>query len=347
MGLIGTLILRRPSAPADEAKESPHSESLPQLAGPPLLLLVPTVAGVSSYQLHSFPDGQSAADFISTLMTSYLRSRVHAFWAFQQETQFQPDERGRTRTEALVMIREGRGSDIVYPVSFIDIESALAFVRFELERGQDPSLVSVYWAACARVDEGSEGVSVHPASAPVPWWGAKQPAASPIPAATIDPAAETKQRNQFISEIDEALETYRREESQRADLIQRVPDAPTAVSEAPPEAEPATAEPDGPAPASAILLAGHEETFQAPPLIDESAVAPPEPEQRWSAQPAVAPPEPEQLLSVPPVIEPAFALPEPWRLLSEEPVTAEPAVALPEPEQRWSPEPVTDEPAVA
>jgi len=312
MGLIGTLILRRPSAPADEHKASSHSESLPQLAGPPLLLLVPTVAGVSSYQLHSFPDGQSAADFISTLMTSYLRSRVHAFWAFQQETQFQPDARGRTRTEALVMIREARGSDIVYPVSFIDIESALAFVRFELERGQDPSLVSVYWAACARVDEGSEGVSVHPASAPVPWWETKQPPASPIPAATIDPAApESTQRNQFISEIDEALETYRREESRRADLIQRVPHSQAAVSEAPAEAEPATAAPDGPAPASAILEPG-QETFQAQPVIDEPALAPPEPEQRWSA---------------PPLIEPAFALPEPWRLLSEEPVIDEGAVA--------------------
>jgi len=88
-----------------------------------------------------FPDASAAAEYLGTLPQAVVTS-IHAFWALLE----QPHE-SSTAGEAMVLIRSEAGGDLVYVVSFVDIESALAFARFEVRRGLALGSLIIWWAA--------------------------------------------------------------------------------------------------------------------------------------------------------------------------------------------------------
>src|SRR5438132_8125722 len=136
----------------------------PRVDTPPLVVMIPDVAGVSSFRLTTFTDAQAAARFIVSLSRPQ-RERTHAFWALQREPAdlLETEDNGG---EAMVLIRSAEGSDLVYVVSFVDIESAQSFARFEVKRGMHLGLILIYWASMVNVILGDDKVQLIPERAP-------------------------------------------------------------------------------------------------------------------------------------------------------------------------------------
>ena len=61
---LGTLLRRSP-----KDKDTPEAAPVKKKAfqGPPLIVLIPDVAGVSSFRQHNFPDADAATRFILSL----------------------------------------------------------------------------------------------------------------------------------------------------------------------------------------------------------------------------------------------------------------------------------------
>jgi hypothetical protein len=144
-----------------EAVAVAEVEATPVATGPRLGVLIPDSAGISSFRLTLQDDAASAEAQIGAL-TANVRRGTHAFWAMHGR----PAVDDSMHVEAIVLIRARPDSDVVYVVSFLDIESALSFTRFELRRGLHIRNVMIYWAAFTQVREELEGVSIIPAVAP-------------------------------------------------------------------------------------------------------------------------------------------------------------------------------------
>jgi hypothetical protein len=154
-----TSLLKKPEpqdAPPIEAELTPEGPRTPDLA-----VLVPDMAGISSFRLRKLPSAASGIEHIASLRAD-VRHETHAFWALHDK----PIVDESTRVEALVLIRAQTDSDLVYVVSFLDIESALSFTRFEVRRGLYLGNVMIYWAAFAQLREELDGVSITPEFAP-------------------------------------------------------------------------------------------------------------------------------------------------------------------------------------
>lgn len=162
MGWLGAR-LRRSPAPEPEAEAATEPQPEQEPAGPPLLVLVPPVAGVSSYRAYRFSDADAAAAFIQSSVPPELRRGMLAFWALHAPPPGLPPD---GPDEALVLIGAQDGTGQVYVVSFLDIESAQSFARFEVKRGLDLGLLSIYWAHMVRVQEDEEGVTLTPNAPP-------------------------------------------------------------------------------------------------------------------------------------------------------------------------------------
>ena len=155
-------LLKKPEA-IDESTPSAEDLTKKRVGGPPLLTLAPDSGVVSSFRLRFFADATTAAADLEQL-TPEMRRGTHAFWALHEEPVLPPEG----HSEAFVLIRANPdySSEIVYAVSFADMESAWSFARFEAKRGLDISQVLILWAAFATVHEGLDGISVLPAAAP-------------------------------------------------------------------------------------------------------------------------------------------------------------------------------------
>ncbi len=295
MGWLGTRSKKAAHEPQTEVQPVPVIE--PEPAGPLLLVLVPYVAGVSSYRSHAFHDAPAAADFIQTSVPPELRRGILAFWALHQPpTSSSPDDGG----EALVLIASPDGSGQIYVVSFVDLESAQSFARFEVKRGLDLSLLSIYWAQLVSISEGPEGITIAPEEPPV---AATAPASTASQRRAAGPPAPAP-------------------EPEAGPEPQLVPEAP-AQGDAPPAAGPAE-EPE------LDLFAGQEPDAPEPP--GELAAAPdsspaPTPVVQKAAEPVVATPGDEELsvevLPVPPLEPPPAGEGE-----GQEPPEAEPSPAI-------------------
>jgi len=146
-------------ADEEEVEEEPQP-ALP--AGPQLAVLIPDIAGISSFRLRLFPSAAAAQEHITGL-SQEVRRGAHAFWALHEP----PLTSENAQTETLVLIRASQNADVVYVVSFLDIESAHSFTRFEVRRGLDLGNVLIYWAALAQVREELSGVTIIPQEAPL------------------------------------------------------------------------------------------------------------------------------------------------------------------------------------
>lgn len=155
--------------PVEEPVVVEEAGPLPPLP-PALNLLVPDVAGVTSFHLRQFLSTEEAAEFVKGLPSL---SGLYAFWGLHTTP-------GQTLNgEAIVLIRSAEGSDTVYVVSFVDLESALAFARFEVKRGMNPALLLIYWAEIVDIQATDEGVRFIPDSPPRPL--AYAPPYQPVP----------------------------------------------------------------------------------------------------------------------------------------------------------------------
>ncbi len=107
-----------------------------------LLLLIPTDGGLS-FRLFRFPGKAAAAAFLAKLASSIDPYPRHiAFRALHSRTPGSENE----ATEAVVLIRDAQRPGIVDLYSFVDMESADAYVRQEAAEMLDLSLVLMYWA---------------------------------------------------------------------------------------------------------------------------------------------------------------------------------------------------------
>jgi hypothetical protein len=251
MGWLGTRLRKKPS---DEEVVEEELEPEPP-SGPPLVLLVPEIAGGSSYRLHRFHDVDQAIEVIESTIPA-IRAGIHAFWAMQERPLDSTDM--DPRGEGMVLIRTSAESDVVYVVSFVDIESGESFARFEVKRGLDVGLVMIYWAAHVEIDQTGAGFTLSPSEPPPTansaprtlrdWSGRAQvatpgavvappleaPVADPEPAveisdsaAVVEPPlpADTRDRR----EAAQAHDRYRHDEADAAGMIEEETDEPPAV----------------------------------------------------------------------------------------------------------------------
>jgi hypothetical protein len=217
----------------------------------PLGVLVPDSGGISSFKLTMHPDPGSAEEQIGALRAD-VRRGTHAFWAMHERPA--PDD--TLHVEAIVLIRAKPDADIVYVVSFLDLENALSFTRFELRRGLHIRNVMIYWAAFTQVREELEGVSIIPTTAPPTISEAPLPpgtrlAPPPAPSAPVSVVqTEAATADTAESEARDAVERYLRRNPDDAEAtpVARQPavvEDSLAVAEPPAVAErPAVAEPE-------------------------------------------------------------------------------------------------------
>ena len=158
---LGALLRRSRNKGEEPEAQAPVR---PTIDTPPLVVMIPDVAGVSSFRLYTFTEAQAASRFILSLSRPQ-RDRAHAFWALQAEPA-DPLETEDNAGEAMVLIRSEEGSDLVYVVSFVDIESAQSFARFEVKRGMHLGLILIYWASMVNVVLTDDKVQLIPERPP-------------------------------------------------------------------------------------------------------------------------------------------------------------------------------------
>jgi hypothetical protein len=130
------------------------------------MLLVSDASGFASFKAHSFVDAKGAADWAHTWYGARLEkdNGIIAFWAMTEQPQARP---GEAPVEAIVLVRDAKAADVIYPFSFVDLGEAQDFVRFEMGRGVDPNLIQVYWAVPVQVGLAASGaVRISPETAP-------------------------------------------------------------------------------------------------------------------------------------------------------------------------------------
>ncbi len=184
MGWIGTRLLKKP--PPEDIEPEVVEEEAP--SGPPLVLLVPDAAAVSSFRCYSFNDAAATVAFIESAVPSEARPGLHAFWASHEQP-----ETAHDAGEATVLIRTSEDSNLMYVVSFVDIASAQSFARFEVKRGLNLGLVTIYWADMIEVRETGNGLTLTPSTPPVAL-AARDSATVTAPPAEIEPAAEASEQ---------------------------------------------------------------------------------------------------------------------------------------------------------
>ncbi len=236
MALLGLLQKKSdppPAAVADVAVEVIAKAPAPE--GPPLLVLIPDITGISSFRLHRFDEAKAAASFIHERVRAEVRQGIHAFWALSRRPDPGLDGSDSSTGEALVLFRTRENSDLVYVVSFVDIESAQSFVRFEVRRGLHPQLAMIYWAGIVNVREELDGVSLIPSCPPAP--ARAQAAEEPV---SVD--LEGAPRQQAITTVEaeaEAAAVAYLHQVTGADLMveESAPGAAPTLAEEPAEAE--------------------------------------------------------------------------------------------------------------
>ncbi len=263
LGLLQKKSARPPKAAAGVAVEVIAEVRGPE--GPPLLVLVPDISGISSFRLHRFADAEAGGAFIHERVRAEVRQGMHAFWALPRRPAAESEQPGSGPEEALVLIRAREDADLVYVVSFVDIESAQSFTRFEVRRGLHPQLVMIYWAAIVRIREELDAVSLFPSRPP-----AAAPAREAEAPAAIDREEARTEPEISIAEAEaEATAAAYLHQVTGSDLPggqESAPETATAVAEEPAAAEalhrlemaPAAEEADEKAPDAGVAATARE-----------------------------------------------------------------------------------------
>ena len=128
------------AAVAEAEREDPVSTSNAS-SGPPLMVLVNDASGRASFKTHVFDDAESATEWVRYWFPMEIEDGPTAFWAMTEQP-----AGGDADAEPLVMISDTSRDGVVYLFSFVDIGSARAFMRDEVERGTQPDTMFFYWA---------------------------------------------------------------------------------------------------------------------------------------------------------------------------------------------------------
>jgi hypothetical protein len=175
------------------------------------VLLTDDAAGPSVRRLTCFPDAASAAEHVDFWYPPEHRDRLIAFWALSRKPAARED--GAMEAEALVLVRDHRDPELVSPFSFTAMSDAHDFIRQEMSRGLDPSLVVLLWAVPVTVETTVFGdVRITPEQAPemaqpmkVLWnerGGRPAVAGSPRPSEPVRPRSQIEA---LLSELASAL----------------------------------------------------------------------------------------------------------------------------------------------
>src|SRR5574341_1265597 len=171
---MGWLGLKR--RPHEEEEEQPRASRKPLAPLPPVLnVLVPDIAGVTSFHLRQFYDTGDARAYIEALPST---AGLHAFWGLHAPPAGHVS--GEGASEAMVLIRSADASDTVYVVSFVDLESADSFARFEAKRGMNLGFFLIYWAEIVTIKSAENGVLLTPEVPPRAGAATSRLAAAPI-----------------------------------------------------------------------------------------------------------------------------------------------------------------------
>jgi len=250
MALLG-LLQKKSGRPAEAAPDVAVevTEKERKAEGPPLLVLVPDISGMSSFRLHRFTEAGAGAAFIHERVRPEVRQGIHAFWALPARPNAESEHPGSPPGEALVLIRTRENSGVVYVVSFVDIESAQSFARFEARRGLHPQLIMIYWAVIVNIRQELEGVTIFPSCPPA--LGLSREAVEPVavdlavePVAVVDLEEAPRQQEISIAEAEA--------EATAAAYLHQMAASDLMVEESAPDAAPARAE----EPAAAEVLNG-------------------------------------------------------------------------------------------
>ena len=114
-----------------------------------LLVLIPSEGGLY-FRLQAFLSVESATAYIEHHFPAQA-DRIVAFWALHRPYGPQGLDSTGEPLEAVVMVRDIDRPGVVRLSSFVDMQSANAFVRAEAMRGLNLRLVLIFWAAPVRL----------------------------------------------------------------------------------------------------------------------------------------------------------------------------------------------------
>lgn len=302
---------KQPVAVVEPEQTVAQQEKRKVLTGPRLAVLTPDIAGISSFRLSVRDDAADAENMVAGLRAD-VRRGTHAFWAMHEK----PVVDESMHVETLVLIRAKAESDLVYVVSFLDLESALSFTRFEVRRGLYIGNVMIYWAAFTQIREELEGVSILPSIAPpAEKYLAPEPSLAPplpqpqaqAPATVAPPVAEPEPALESIAEAEarKAVERYLEANPEKA--AEPIAEQPPVIEETIAVVEPPVIE-EAPAPVLEPLP-----VFDDQPVTEEAAVA--------DALVLQHPPVGEPAVEAEPIAEPAAEItqPEPEHVAKRKP----------------------------
>ena len=170
---------RRPDREADEEQAATEAAS-PDSTQPRLMLLVHDASAPASYQLQTFEDASSAAEFVQFWYPSTTEHGILAFWAMHRKPVQWPGSSEERPAEVVILVRDEARREIVYPYSLPDMELARSWVMKEAATGLDLRLVLMYWAVPAKISRNRWGhVRITPAEPP----SARRPA--PLRSSTV------------------------------------------------------------------------------------------------------------------------------------------------------------------
>ena len=148
-----------------EREETPEAGVVPDDKSPQLMVLVNDASGMACFKTHTFPDAQSATDFLLYWFRDDTDG-FSAFWAMTEEPTRDDGTPAAVIAEPLVIIKDAERADVVYSFSFVDIESAQEFVRDEVDSGTDAEQITLYWAVAVRLATNAQGQSMLRPSVP-------------------------------------------------------------------------------------------------------------------------------------------------------------------------------------
>lgn len=165
MGWLSNLLGRGESHRVEEVAEAAPAKP----KRPPLMLLLSDASGMAALRMLTFDGVDEACDYIEFWYPKQHTGTLFAVWALPAE----PDERWMAapehRGEAVILVRDELREDIVYPFSFVDLATAWAFLRQEMEKDLDIDRVMIYWAVPIEIEmDGLGKVHMSPDAPPPP-----------------------------------------------------------------------------------------------------------------------------------------------------------------------------------
>jgi len=281
--LLGKTLGRQQKNANGEADSATPLEEQPRDR---ILVLVPGEGGFA-FRLLAFPSIEQAASY----GFEHFPQRVHQLYSFRPHHQRPPDPPAGApgQVEAVVMVRDEERHGTVHLYSFVDMETAHAFVRAEGMRGLNLPLVLVFW------------------SEPVALYNSVEPEAPPAPEELSGPPPLVlTQWQQPKNPVFDSLQP----ESPAPVFADDIPNVRSPAFDPPtpataPPAQPATYVPSVPSPVAASASppsapVAPRPQHVSPPVNGTSFTTQPKEPRRWNAgedfpQPDAAPDAPAQL----------------------------------------------------